>query len=136
MTQNTNDSMHYYFVTAKTGDAQDGLDDRINALAAACARATGDPAPKVIALACLPGFVAAVVLTRDWPGARRYRRATFAWRGIAQGLTAYRLASSVEVQERIDFCHFAPVAHGLVSAPGEWRESTIHRSVRSEMILT
>ena len=135
MKQHNNDSIQTYFVTARNHPGPHPFDTLKEWLAATCTEATGDIAPRIVALTCLPESIVAVVQTTHWPGARPYRRAHF-WRRSACGqVTAQHLSTDRIIRQKVDFCHFAPVSRGLVRHPEAWQQSTVRDRPTSEMLV-
>ena len=143
MMNTSNDSTHFYFVTAPRGDCDAPLAHWMDAMRRACAAELGGDRPDVMSMVCLPDRIMAVIRGADWPGAVPYRPVRL-WKtvqpkplmcSLLPGLTAQRLTSDAMIAERIDHCHFAPVRRGLVNRTEDWADSTARTCDASEMLV-
>ncbi len=46
----------------------------------------------------------------------------------------HRLRDEKDFNQHIDYIHYNPVKHGVVSRPVDWQYSSIHRYIRNKII--
>ena len=142
MKQEHPDSRRPYFVTAPL-PVPASLETCSSLLQAAIMADTGDADPQIVAMVALPKRVMAVVYCRPKASHRaRWRLLGRGWlrkrgaSGTSLPITMTEITSPSALQNRIDFCHFAPARHGLVFDPMNWSHSTIRQHAPSDMILS
>ncbi|MDH3666403.1 MAG: transposase [Paracoccaceae bacterium] len=65
------------------------------------------------------------------PGRTTWSRTRKSERGIWQRrYWEHLIRDEADLLQHVDYCHFNPVKHGLVTNPAEWPYSTFHRDVR------
>jgi putative transposase len=145
----------YFFTLTLVDRRSSALVDHVDALRAAFRRARRERPFTIDAIVVLPDHLHAILslppADADYPGRWRLIKTLFSNRVIAAGVTVRRhgndelalwqrrfwehtIRSDDDLGRHVDYIHFNPVKHGLVSRVGDWPHSSFHRYVRHGLL--
>jgi putative transposase len=145
----------YFFTLTLVDRRSSALVDHIGALRAAFRRARRERPFAIDAIVVLPDHLHTVVTLppddADYPGRWRLIKTLFSNRVIAAGGPVERhrndelalwqrrfwehtIRGDDDMARHVDYIHFNPVKHGLVSRVCDWPHSSFHRYVRDGLL--